>query len=101
MEKFFLLGDAAHPIQPHLAQGAAQTFLDGCILSENLSKNNDALAGLQDYAKTRSKDINEVKDMSFLTGQVFGFQGIQARIRNKLILGSNNHIQKFMNNIWE
>jgi len=39
--------------------------------------------------------------MSFLTGQVFGFKGIQSRIRNKFILGSNNYIQKFMNNIWE
>ena len=99
--RIFLLGDAAHPIQPHLAQGAAQTFLDGDILLENLSKNNDTLAGLQNYSKTRSKDINEVKNMSFLTGQVFGVQGIQARIRNKLILGSNNYIQNFMNNIWE
>ena len=99
--RIFLLGDAAHPIQPHLAQGAAQTFLDGSILLENLSKNNDTLDGLQNYSKTRSKDINEVKYMSFLTGQVFGFQGIKARIRNKFILGSNNYIQNFMNNIWE
>ena len=99
--KIFLLGDAAHPIQPHLAQGAAQTFHDGKILLENLSKNNNTLSSLQDYARTRSKDINEVKDMSFLTGQVFGFKGIQAKIRNKLILGRNNYIQKFMNNIWE
>ena len=99
--KIFLLGDAAHPIQPHLAQGAAQTFLDGSILLENLSKNNDALAGLQDYAKTRSKYINEVKDMSFLTGHVFSAKGIQAKIRNKLILGSNDYIKKFMYKIWE
>ena len=99
--KIFLLGDAAHPIQPHLAQGAAQTFHDGNILLENLSKNNYTLNGLQDYAKTRSKDINKVKNMSFLTGQVYGVKGIQAKIRNKLILGGNNYIQRFMNNMWE
>ena len=99
--RIFLLGDAAHPIQPHLAQGAAQTFLDGSILLENLSKNNGTLASLQNYAKIRSKDISKVKNMSFLTGQVFGVKGIHARIRNKLILGSNNYIQNFMNNIWE
>ena len=99
--KIFLLGDAAHPIQPHLAQGAAQTFHDGKILLENLSKNNNSLSSLQDYAKIRSKDIKEVKEMSYLAGQVFGFKGIQSRIRNKFILGSNDYIQKFMNNIWE
>ena len=99
--KIFLLGDAAHPIQPHLAQGAAQTFYDGSILLENLSKNYDTLSSLQDYAKNRFKDIREVKDMSFFTGKVFELKGIKARIRNKLILGGNNYIQKFMYNIWE
>ena len=39
--------------------------------------------------------------MSFLTGQVFGVKGIQAKIRNNLILGGNKYIQKFMNSIWE
>jgi hypothetical protein len=39
--------------------------------------------------------------MSFLTGQVFGVKGIQAKIRNKFILGSNNYIKKFIYNIWD
>ena len=30
--QIFLIGDAAHPIYPHLAQGAAQTFLDAFTL---------------------------------------------------------------------
>ena len=54
------------------------------------------------YQKISSlKDIDKVKNMSFLTGQVFGVKGISAKLRNKLILGNNNYIQNFMNNIWE
>jgi salicylate hydroxylase len=49
-----LLGDAAHPTLPFLAQGAAMSIEDGCVLARALEKHrNDLPAGLRAYQATR------------------------------------------------
>lgn len=49
-----LLGDAAHPTLPFLAQGAAMSIEDGCVLARALDKHrNDLPAGLRAYQATR------------------------------------------------
>lgn len=48
-----LLGDAAHPMMPDLAQGASQTFVDSGVLGECLSSAAAVVDGLQEYESRR------------------------------------------------
>ena len=99
--QIFLIGDAAHPIYPHLAQGAAQTFLDAFTLLKVLSSNNYINLSLIEYAKIRTATINRVKDMSYLTGRVSSAEGTIAKIRNNLLLSEYLDLENFLNKIWE
>ena len=99
--RIFLLGDAAHPIQPHLAQGAAQTFFDGSVLLDSLFDNGDDFFNLNKYANLRSKELNKIRDLSFFAGQSFGSKGVMAELRNRLILGSDNYLEEFMSKVWD
>ena len=48
-----LLGDAAHPMLPFMAQGAAQAIEDAYVLARALSENSDAASALNKYANKR------------------------------------------------
>ena len=49
-----LVGDAAHPMMPTLAQGAAQSMEDGLAIARNLADHKDDLAaGLTAYDRER------------------------------------------------
>lgn len=49
-----LLGDAAHPMLPYLAQGAAQALEDGYVLADMLAQHRgDATAALMAYERAR------------------------------------------------
>jgi len=49
-----LLGDAAHPMLPYLAQGAAMAVEDGCILADRLAcLPEEPAAALRDYERLR------------------------------------------------
>ena len=57
-----LLGDAAHPMLPHLGQGANQAMEDGMALSIFLSKTDasDAPSALVAYEKLRRERVSEI-----------------------------------------
>ena len=61
--RFTLLGDAAHPMLPHLGQGANQSIEDGMALATILAQvDNAALpAALQAYEKLRRERVAEVQ----------------------------------------
>jgi len=48
-----LLGDAAHPMLPYLAQGAGMATEDGCVLAECLVGIDDAEQALRTYERLR------------------------------------------------
>jgi len=48
-----LLGDAAHPLLPHTAQGAAQAIVDGVRLGARLRDGVGVEAALRDYERER------------------------------------------------
>jgi salicylate hydroxylase len=58
-----LLGDAAHPMLPHLGQGANQSIEDGMALATILSKVNNAAvpAALQAYERLRRERVAQVQ----------------------------------------
>ena len=58
-----LLGDAAHPMLPHLGQGANQSIEDGMALATILAQvgNDDVPAALLAYEKLRRERVAEVQ----------------------------------------
>jgi salicylate hydroxylase len=58
-----LLGDAAHPMLPHLGQGANQSIEDGMALATILSSVDNAAvpAALQAYERLRRERVAEVQ----------------------------------------
>ncbi len=48
-----LLGDAAHPMTPHLGQGACQAIEDAAVLGDCLSEQDSVVAALADYERRR------------------------------------------------
>jgi 5-methylphenazine-1-carboxylate 1-monooxygenase len=55
-----LLGDAAHPMYPFGANGAAQAILDAKSLSENLASRIDPVTALKQYENDRLAPANKV-----------------------------------------
>jgi 5-methylphenazine-1-carboxylate 1-monooxygenase len=55
-----LLGDAAHPMYPFGANGAAQAILDAKSLSENLASRTDPVTALKQYENDRLAPANKV-----------------------------------------
>jgi len=55
-----LVGDAAHPMYPRGANGAAQGILDARTLAGCLARERDPLAALKAYEDTRLRAANEV-----------------------------------------
>ena len=56
-----LLGDAAHPMMPTLAQGAAITLEDAYALARNLARHQDPLEGLEAYERERRPRASKVQ----------------------------------------
>ena len=59
-ERLTLLGDAAHPMYPRGANGAAQAILDARSLSDALKDNADPIAALKAYEARRLPATSEV-----------------------------------------
>lgn len=56
-----LLGDAAHPMLPFLAQGAAMAIEDAWVLAESLDSANSVAAGLDRYVRLRRPRCGRVQ----------------------------------------
>ena len=55
-----LLGDAAHPVLPHTAQGAALALEDAVALGLALAGHSDPAAALRKYERVRSRRTRRV-----------------------------------------
>jgi len=78
-----LLGDAAHPMRPYLAQGAGMAIEDAAELGKALSRTPaDAPAALQDYANRRWRRNRRVQQRAQRNGQIFHAQGLLRLARD-------------------
>jgi salicylate hydroxylase len=82
-----LLGDAAHPMRPYLAQGAGMAIEDaqvlGQCLGQSLAQGSGGVAAqLQVYAEQRWARNAQVQARAIRNGQVFHAQGALAWARN-------------------
>lgn len=72
-----LLGDAAHPMLPYLAQGAAMALEDAWVLAQNWQPEQPA-AALQRYAALRESRCARVVQTAARNGQIFHASGLLA-----------------------
>lgn len=55
-----LMGDAAHPMMPDMAQGASQTFVDAMALRDAFAKTEDVDQALREYEANRRPVVTAV-----------------------------------------
>ncbi len=59
-----LLGDACHPMQPHMAQGAAQALEDGLAVTTCLQQSDDIAQALARYERLRKPRTAHVQSLA-------------------------------------
>lgn len=79
-----LLGDAAHPVLPFLAQGAALAIEDAAVLAHHLAT-QEPEAALAAYAKARSARARRVQRAARGNGRAYHASGFTAFCRNTMM----------------
>lgn len=78
-----LIGDAAHPMLPFLAQGAGMAIEDAAVLADCMKAHFGAPeAGLRAYEAARRKRTERAQQTSRKQGKLYGQTGPEAAIRN-------------------
>lgn len=85
-----LLGDAAHPMRPYLAQGAGMAIEDagvlGALLAQDGAPNSLTVEQwLQSYAAARWQRCARVQQRSIRNGQIFHAEGLTRWGRNSAL----------------
>jgi salicylate hydroxylase len=77
-----LLGDAAHPMLPYLAQGAATAIEDAAVLGQCLGEMpTDASAALRAYEQQRRARTARIQSAARSNGTIYHLGGIGALLR--------------------
>ncbi|MEO6854763.1 MAG: FAD-dependent monooxygenase, partial [Rhodoferax sp.] len=71
-----LLGDAAHPMRPYLAQGAGMAIEDAATLASVLQSGTDIPAALAHYARQRWQRNARVQARAQRNGRIFHASGL-------------------------
>jgi salicylate hydroxylase len=83
-----LLGDAAHPMLPYLAQGAAMAIEDAAVLAHCLAHSSDNLAaGLRSYEDQRIRRTARTQRAARRNGIVYHLSGPAAFLRGLALRG--------------
>lgn len=93
-----LLGDAAHPMLPFLAQGASMAIEDAHVLARTLSETpNDVPAALERYSKARAPRAGRVQREARFNDTVFhfGFPAAIARDMGLRVMGGDGMMQRY------
>jgi salicylate hydroxylase len=93
-----LLGDAAHPIRPHLAQGAVMALEDAVVLASSIgAAPGDPAAALARYAALRRPRVDRVAAASLRNGMIFHMQGVAAIARDTAMrmLGGESLMRRY------
>ncbi len=81
-----LLGDAAHPMLPYLAQGAAMAIEDAAVLAACLDRNPDVPAALRTYEASRLPRTTRVQRDASRNGTVYHLRGAGAALRSLALM---------------
>ena len=78
-----LIGDAAHPMLPFLAQGAGMAIEDAAVLADMLSKYlDDPADALRAYEGARRLRTARAQAASRRQARIYGLSGPEALLRN-------------------
>jgi len=81
-----LLGDAAHPALPYLAQGAALAIEDAVALAEAVAASpGDPAQAFRRYAERRRARASRVQRLSRRFGRIYHFGGLLRLARNLVL----------------
>ena len=85
-DAFTLLGDAAHPMLPFLAQGGAMAIEDADVLARALAATPERPdQAFRAYEKARRRRTARAQNAARKTGRIYGLTGIGAVARNTVI----------------
>lgn len=78
-----LLGDAAHPVMPFLAQGGVMALEDAVVVADALAADRaEPQRALSTYERTRRARVQRVARASRLNGRIYHLGGLPADARN-------------------
>jgi salicylate hydroxylase len=77
-----LLGDAAHPTLPFVAQGAAGAIEDALALSRHLQDVEEAAPALRAYEAERAPRAQRLQETARATGRIYHLGGVGRLARN-------------------
>jgi salicylate hydroxylase len=91
------LGDAAHPMLPFLAQGAAQAIEDAAALGGALSRDRNVERALLAYQAARQARATHVQQASRRQGVIYHLSGPAALARDLAFraLGGDNMLARY------
>jgi 2-polyprenyl-6-methoxyphenol hydroxylase-like FAD-dependent oxidoreductase len=93
-----LLGDAAHPMLPYLAQGAAMAIEDAAVIAKELARTPDEpAAAMRRYEAARRRRTARVQRGARRNGMVYHMGGAEALLRSvaMLAMGGERIISRY------
>lgn len=86
LEQTTLVGDAAHPVLPFLAQGAALAIEDAAVVAARLADHpDDPAAGMRAYETERRKRVMQVQRAARRNGALYHYHGPDALVRDLVL----------------
>ena len=101
--RVIVAGDAAHPMPPHLAQGAGQSLVDAATLADSLAdhEGGDLQPIFTTWSAGRVRAIRGIARDANRAGSVFAMQGAGAKLRNfGLAAVGDPLLGKLLDRIW-
>jgi salicylate hydroxylase len=83
-----LLGDAAHPMLPFLAQGGGMAIEDALVLGDCLARGDDTASALRAYESLRQPRTARIQEAARFTGGIYQMGGPLAFLRNAIMSGT-------------
>ena len=84
--RIVILGDAAHPMLPFLAQGAAMAIEDGAVLANCIDNFEEVGEAISHFEKIRKPRTSYVQSAARRNAKVLHLSGLAAILRN-LVMG--------------
>ena len=92
-----LLGDAAHPMLPFLAQGGAMAIEDAAVLAQCLSRDEDTVRALRAYERIRQSRVARAQREARLNRRRYHLSGPLGLARDTVLamLGGDRMLRRY------